>query len=107
MRSLTSHDISDNLILVDRLRHLYDVLDVCTTPIMVLLPWLPTPTMLRKAWATKEIFDIIIDSIERRKKSKLPSDDTLQMLVEAGGDRMIAVGVSHAFNFRILRFTKA
>jgi hypothetical protein len=80
--------------MVSRLKKLYDTLDAGTTPATVLLPWLPTPSMLRKLWATKDIYDIIVAAIKSREESGISRDDTLQMLLDSGDEKLVIVGVS-------------
>ncbi|KAF9066807.1 cytochrome P450 [Rhodocollybia butyracea] len=75
VRSLSCAEISDDPCVVSRLKKLYDTLDVGTTPATVLLPWFPTPAMIRKVWATKEIYDIV--------------NDTLQMLLDSGDEKLV------------------
>ena len=79
--------------LVARLKKLYDTLDVGTTPATVLLPWLPTPAMIKKLWATKEIYGIVIKAIQDRENSGISRGDTLQMLIDTGDERLVVVGV--------------
>lgn len=94
MRSLTCAEIADDPVVVARLKKLYDTLDTGTTPATVLLPWLPTPAMIKKLWATKEIYDIVVRAIETREKSGIYRNDTLQMLLDAGDERLVVIGVS-------------
>ncbi|KAJ7806928.1 cytochrome P450 [Mycena olivaceomarginata] len=92
VRSLSSSEISDDAALVARLKTLYDRLDTGTTPATVLLPWFPTPAMIKKIWATKEIYDIVVRAIDAREQSGVSRNDTLQMLVDAGDERLVVVG---------------
>ncbi|RDB29921.1 Lanosterol 14-alpha demethylase [Hypsizygus marmoreus] len=92
LRSLSCTEISDDPVLVARLKKLYDTLDHGTTPATVLLPWLPTPAMLKKLWATKEIYDIVVAAVNAREQSGISRNDTLQMLLESGDDRLVVVG---------------
>ncbi|KAF5369081.1 hypothetical protein D9758_002903 [Tetrapyrgos nigripes] len=92
VRTLSCSEISDDVALVSRLKKLYDTLDAGTTPATVLLPWLPTPSMLRKLWATKDIYDIVVAAIKSREESGISRDDTLQMLLDSGDDKLVVVG---------------
>ncbi|KAJ7765146.1 cytochrome P450 [Mycena olivaceomarginata] len=92
VRSLSASEISDDAALVARLKTLYDRLDTGTTPATVLLPWFPTPAMIKKIWATKEIYDIVVRAIDAREQSGVSRNDTLQMLVDAGDERLVVVG---------------
>ena len=86
-------EISDDPALVTRLKKLYDTLDVGTTPATVLVPWLPTPAMIKKLWATKEIYEIVVRAIKDRENSGISREDTLQMLLDTGDEKLILVGV--------------
>ncbi|KAI0078353.1 cytochrome P450 [Panus rudis PR-1116 ss-1] len=92
VRSLASSELADDEVLVARLKELYDELDVSTTPASVLFPWFPSPSMVRKLLATKKIYDIVNHAIETRANSGLPGDDTLQLLLDSGDDRLVVLG---------------
>lgn len=101
IRSLSCSEIADDLELVSRIKQLYDQLDTGTTPSTILLPWLPSWAMAKKLWSTKEIYDIIVDAVKKRQdllttisEGERPQD-TMQLLLDAGDDRMAVVGVSH------------
>ena len=94
IRSLSCTEISDDPVLVARLKKLYDILDVGTTPTTVLVPWLPTPAMIKKIWATKGIYEIVIKAIKNRENSGISQEDTLQMLLDTGDEKLVLVGVS-------------
>ncbi|KAF9530244.1 cytochrome P450 [Crepidotus variabilis] len=92
IRCLSSTEIADSPELVARLKVLYDKLDNGTTPATVLLPWLPTPAMIKKLWATKEIYDIVTKAIRDREASGIVRDDTLQMLLDSSDEKLVVVG---------------
>ena len=72
---------------------LYDTLDRSTTPFSVLLPWLPSPSMLTKLRSSKKVYDIIDGAIKARVGGGVSRDDTLQLLVDHGDEKMVIVGV--------------
>ncbi|TFK26590.1 cytochrome P450 [Coprinopsis marcescibilis] len=92
IRSLSCKEIADDPALVAKLKRLYDDLDTGTTPATVLLPWLPTPAMIKKLWSTKAIYDIINKAINEREASGAHHNDTLQMLLDAGDEKLVVVG---------------
>ncbi|KAF9051577.1 cytochrome P450 [Panaeolus papilionaceus] len=92
IRSLSCTEISDDPKLVARLKELYDILDNGTTPATVLVPWLPTPAMVKKLWATKDIYEIVIQAIKDRENSGISRNDTLQMLLDSGDEKLVVVG---------------
>lgn len=93
LRSISSSEIVQDPALVSRLKALYDRLDAATTPASILLPWLPTPAMIRKLWATKEVYGIISKVVRERAASGKPRNDTLQMLLDSGDEHLLIVGV--------------
>lgn len=97
MRALAFTELADDPVIVKRLRELYDTLDAATTPATVLLPWLPGPSTVRKILATKRIYDIIAKALDDRMKNGVARDDTPQMLIDAGDERLIIIGVSGSF----------
>jgi hypothetical protein len=50
--------------------------------------------MLMRAWATKQIYDIIVRAMKVRKQSGIPRNDALQMLLDSGEEHFTIVGVS-------------
>ena len=93
IRSLSCTEISDDSVVVARLKRLYDTLDAGTTPATVLVPWLPTPAMIKKLWATKEIYEIVVKAIKNKENSCIRQEDTLQMLLDTGDEKHVLVGV--------------
>lgn len=49
--------------------------------------------MLRKLIASKKVYDIVNGAINARVQSGTSHDDTLQMLVDHGDDKLVIVGV--------------
>jgi hypothetical protein len=62
--------------------------------------------MLKKLWATKQIYDIVVRAIDERQRSGISKPDTLQMLLDEQDERLVIVGVSFSFEptFRPLTF---
>lgn len=57
--------------------------------------------MLGKLLASKRIYDIINHAIEVRIQSGRHGDDTLQILLDSGDDRMVVLGVSDMLKSRV------
>lgn len=94
VRALSCEEIADDAAVVERLKHLYDTLDRGNTPMAVLLPAFPSPSMLRNTWATKKIYDIIMASIHARQASGIARGDTLQMMLDLNTEPAVIAGVS-------------
>ncbi|KXN82198.1 Lanosterol 14-alpha demethylase [Leucoagaricus sp. SymC.cos] len=98
IRALSCGEIADDHALVAHVKKLYDKLDTGTTPTTILMPWLPSWTMISKLWSTKEIYDVIVKAVKQRQEllektsgSEKPQD-TMQLLLDAGDDTMAIVG---------------
>jgi hypothetical protein len=50
--------------------------------------------MIRKLLATKEIYDIVSRAIDAREQSGASRNDTLQMMLDMGDEKLVMVGVS-------------
>ncbi|KAA1472043.1 cytochrome P450 [Dentipellis sp. KUC8613] len=92
VRCLTCAEIADDPAVVSRLKGLYDQVDRGTTAATVLFPWFPSPAMLMKLRATKQIYDLVVEKINVRKASGVSHNDSLQMLLDAGDDHSMIVG---------------
>ncbi|CCL99604.1 uncharacterized protein FIBRA_01622 [Fibroporia radiculosa] len=92
VRSLASAEMADDPDLVVRLKSLYDTLDAAMTPAAVMFPWFPSPSAIRRIIATKKIYSIICAAIDARRDGKTTRDDTLQLLLDNGDDKLVIVG---------------
>ena len=92
VRCLSGPELADDGDVVARLKRQYDVLAE-TTPSTVLLPWLPTPAMVRKLCATKVVYDTVVAALDARERGGCARDDTMQLLLDAGDDRATVIGV--------------
>jgi sterol 14-demethylase len=109
MRALSCAEIADDHALVSHIKKLYDKLDTVTTPASILLPWCPSWTLLSKLWSTNEIYNIIVKAVKQRQEllSRIGEggkpQDTMQLLLDAGDDKMAIVGVSIQQPFTFIR----
>ena len=94
VRCLTCTEIADEPQVVARCRRLIDQVERGITPATVLFPWLPSPSMITRAWATKQLYDIMVRAMNVRKQSGVPRNDALQMLLDSGDEHYTIVGVS-------------
>jgi len=92
-RSLSCTEIADDRAKVIRLKALYDTLETTNNASTILFRWVPTPTLIRKLWATKHVYDMLSEVVSERVASCLAREDTLQKLLDAGDDQYTAVGV--------------
>lgn len=50
--------------------------------------------MIKKLWATKEIYEIVSRTVRERKASGKCYNDTLQLLLDSGDEELVVIGVS-------------
>jgi len=94
VRCLTCTEIADEPKVVARCKQLFDQIEYGITPATVLFPWFPSPSMVMRAWATKQLYDIMVRAMKVRKQSGIPQNDALQMLLDSGDEHYTIVGVS-------------
>jgi hypothetical protein len=94
VRCLTCAEIADEPQVVARCKQLLDQIERGMTPATVLFPWFPSPSMVMRGWATKQLYDIIASAMKVRKQSGVPRNDALQMLLDSGDEHYTIVGVS-------------
>ncbi|KAI9438629.1 cytochrome P450 [Lactarius indigo] len=92
VRCLTCTEIADDPEIVARLRQLFDKVDRGTTPATVLFQWFPSPAMVSKARATKQIYDIIVDVIKVREQRGVSHNDNLQLFLDSGDEMSTIAG---------------
>ncbi|KAI0000216.1 cytochrome P450 [Russula compacta] len=92
VRCLTCTEIADDPEVVALLGRLFNQVERGTTPTTVLFRWLPSPSMILKARATKRIYDIIVKAVKVRKQSGIPQNDILQTFLESGDELSTIVG---------------
>ncbi len=59
--------------------------------------------MIKKLWATKEIYRIVLKAIRERKANGKCYNDTLQLLLDSGDEEIVIIGVSGVFILDCLR----
>lgn len=69
---------------VRALMRIFEHLEAGSTPSSLILPWIPTPTRLRRLWAGAELYQMISEVVNRRKKEDRREDDPLQALIDRG-----------------------
>jgi hypothetical protein len=93
VRCLTCTEIADDPKVVARYRQYFNQAERLS-PAVVLFPWFPSPSMVMRSWATKQMYDIIVKAMKVRKQSGIPQNDALQMLLDSGEEHFTIVGVS-------------
>ena len=86
-------EIADDPEIVARCKQLFEQVERGITPATVLFPWFPSPSMVMRARATKQLYDIIVKAVKVREQSGVPQNDTLQIFLDSGDELTTIVGV--------------
>jgi sterol 14-demethylase len=86
-------EIADEPKIVARCKQLFEQIESGITPATVLFPWFPSPSMIMRVRATKQLYDIIVKAVKVRKQSGVPRDDALQIFLDSGDELTTIVGV--------------
>jgi sterol 14-demethylase len=86
-------EIADEPRIVARCKQLFEQVERGITPATVLFPWFPSPSMVMRARATKQLYDIIVKAVKVREQSGIPRNDTLQMFLDSGDELTTIVAV--------------
>ncbi|KAJ7168194.1 cytochrome P450 [Mycena crocata] len=86
VRMGTCRELADDPQATARLSELFLLHEQATSPISLLLPWLPGNAKKTKEKATRGLFDILSHYIQLRRKSKIQSTDAIDLLIAAGYD---------------------
>lgn len=104
VRCLTCTEIAGDPKVVARFRQLIHQGERLS-PMIVLFPWFPSLSMIKRTWATKQIYDIIARAMKVRKQSRVSQNDALQMLLDSGEEHFTIVGVSILLSM-LLRYSR-
>ncbi|KAH9998593.1 cytochrome P450 [Russula vinacea] len=97
VRCLTCTEIADEPKLVARCKQLFEQVERGITPATVLFPWFPSPSMVMRARATKQLYDIIVKAMKVRKQSGVPRNDTLQIFLDSEDELATIMGFMMGF----------
>ena len=101
----TCRELSENPEVVSRLAKNYWEIEKNGTPVVVLLPWLPSPARKRKRRATKDLYNTLLSYVELRRKLT-PCLDPIDFFISEGMTNDSIVGVSPCLRwFAIYFFT--
>ena len=88
-----SFDIANDPVLSARLKSLVDTIDSITNPYSTWLPWLPGPALFYKFFTSVQVYRIVQEAINTRKKSGIKRDDMLQQMIDDGDGTIQIFGV--------------
>lgn len=82
----TCRELASDLKELDKLKHDYWTLEKSATPAALLLPWFPSKAKKAKEAATERLYMKLYDLVEKRRAAKVPTADTIDLLMAEGLD---------------------
>ncbi|KIJ58905.1 hypothetical protein HYDPIDRAFT_101775 [Hydnomerulius pinastri MD-312] len=82
MRLGTCNEFCDDPEKVEALMRIFADLEAGSKPTSVILPWMPTPSRLRRTFAGAKLYRMISVVVEKRKREERREDDPLQVLID-------------------------
>ena len=63
--------------------------------ISIMFPWVPTPAKLKRMWSGGQLYMILKNVVDERKKEDRRENDALQYLIDQGDSVTDMITVSH------------
>ena len=96
MRTVACVEIADDGGLLARTHALFECLDKTATPLSIMYPWMPTPAKLRRYYYGAQLYVILKNIVDDRKRFNRMEDDALQFLLNQGDSLTMIITVSCA-----------
>ncbi len=84
IRALSCREIAESDEAVKRIKQLYWDMEKASTPVNVMLPWLPTKSRKARNEATTELYLIVKKIVDDRREKGIAESDAMQSLIDAG-----------------------
>ncbi|PSK36620.1 hypothetical protein B9Z65_1803 [Elsinoe australis] len=88
MRTVACREIAEDRATLDKVLHLYEMVESASTPAVVMYPRLPTFSMLKRLYGGSRIFMIFDSLIKDRQRTSRREDDPMQYLMDQGDDTL-------------------
>lgn len=84
IRTLGCQEIAEDKVLADETLRLYEKAEDSTSAARFIIPWLPTPSHLRRVAAGTKLYLIFDKIIKNRRQTGKRRKDALQVLMDQG-----------------------
>ncbi|KAF8878712.1 cytochrome P450, partial [Infundibulicybe gibba] len=92
IRLATCRELSEDTDAITRLAQHYWDIEKSATPVALLLPWFPGPAKRSNKRATQELYTLISNFVDMRRKSPEPTMDAFDLLISEGESNEVIVG---------------
>jgi len=105
-RMATCRDLTKNEGDLKKVGELFMTLQTSATPTSLLLPWFPSPARKTGKQATTELYTVLCNYVEARRRAQELTSDAIDVLIADGETTQNIVGVGPP-NERRARFSEA
>jgi sterol 14-demethylase len=105
LRTVGCKEIADDQKQLERVLHLYEIIENSSTVTGIIFPWLLTPSKIKRMYAGGRLYMIFNSIANARKKLDKEVEDPLQSLLNKGDDMQKIIAVSPAVSFIYHRLT--
>ena len=95
-RAALCHEVADDPKKIARVRVLYERIERAADAKSHVFPWFPNSATKMKNDALKELYTLLSDIIDEKKKTGAVKQDTIQTMIDMGDKTPDIVGVSTA-----------
>ncbi|KAF4556587.1 Cytochrome P450-like protein 49 [Elsinoe fawcettii] len=88
MRTVAAKEIAEDRPTLDKILHLYEMVESASTPAVVMYPRFPSFAMLKRLWGGSKIFMTFDKIIKDRQRTGRREDDPMQYLMDQGDDTL-------------------
>jgi sterol 14-demethylase len=94
VRMGTCRELANNAKTTARLSELIILHEKAVSLLSLMMPWFPGRAKRNKKKTTRELFDLLTHYVDLRRKSRVPSTDSIDMLIAQGYDDATTIAVS-------------
>jgi len=97
-RTTTCRDLTKNETDLKKVGELFMTLQTSATPTSLLLPWFPSPARKAGKQATTELYTVLCNYVEARRRAQELTSDAIDVLIADGETTQNIVGVGPVTN---------
>ena len=98
-RMATCRELAEDKQAIQVLRKHYFDMQQNYTPVSILLPWFPGPAKKLNTKATLELYFLMKKYVTMRRETKIPSSDSIDILIANGESDEVIISVSALYLF--------
>ena len=100
MRTVGCNELCRNRAKLDLSLGLYETVARCATIWPIVLPWFPSPNLIKRTIAGARLYFMLNRIVSKRMNSGIREDDPLQDMIDRGDEKSHIIGVSFSTNLQ-------